>query len=211
LVQEPIACSNETIGTCTGNGTTFYFKINDQEVYIKGANMVPLDYYPDRMKSKDELKWFMEAATAANYNALRIWGGGMYHDDMFYEMADELGLLIWQDMMFSCKFYPYLDKAFIESSKIEVREQAGRLQHHGSIFLWNLNNEVEAMIYWNPENWNARDQYLEQYTGFYIDTITPIMASVGVNLEKNFVDTSPSNGVKSYLPYTKFTKHNPTD
>lgn len=64
--------------TCNNTGKSFYFKVNDKEIYVKGANMVPLDYFPDRMKSREELKWFLEAATAANMNMLRIWGGGMF-------------------------------------------------------------------------------------------------------------------------------------
>lgn len=84
--------------------------------------MVPMDYYPDRMKNDTELEWLFLSAAKANYNVIRVWGGGIYMDENFYEMADRYGMLVWQDMMFSCKFYPFLDKTFIESSKIEVRE-----------------------------------------------------------------------------------------
>lgn len=84
--------------------------------------MVPIDYYPDRMKSEEYLEWLFHSADKANYNVIRIWAGGMYLTDRFYEMADELGMLIWHDTMFSCKFYPYIDDNYTRNSKIEVRE-----------------------------------------------------------------------------------------
>lgn len=89
---------------------------------MKGANMVPIDYYPHRMKSYDELKWLMLSTQQANMNMLRVWGGGMYLDDNFYEMADKAGIMLWHDMMFSCKVYPFVDADFVKNSKIEVRQ-----------------------------------------------------------------------------------------
>jgi len=73
---------------------------------MKGANMVPMDYYPSRMNSEIELKWLLLSAFEANINILRIWGGGVYLNDKFYELADESGMMIWHDMMFSCEVYP---------------------------------------------------------------------------------------------------------
>ena len=78
--------------------------------------MVPIDYFPDRMFDEEYLQWLMHSALEANFNTLRIWAGGVYLTDRFYEMADEQGLLIWQDAMFSCKLYPFLDKSFIQNS-----------------------------------------------------------------------------------------------
>lgn len=122
LVQEPIDCIQED-KYCRGhlNGTSFYFKINNREIYIKGANMVPFDYYPSRMSDEAELDWLLMSTAAANMNLLRVWGGGMYLDDSFYEKADRLGIMLWHDMMFSCKVYPFVQKDFVENSKIEVR------------------------------------------------------------------------------------------
>jgi len=93
---------------CTGadGGRSFYFRINEVPVFMTGANMVPLDYYPKRMKSQEELEWLLLSSKAANIKALRIWGGGVYLDDNFYELADKEGVMIWHDLMFSCKVYP---------------------------------------------------------------------------------------------------------
>lgn len=138
---------------------------------MKGANMVPMDYYPSRMKSEDEIRWLMLSAQEANINILRIWGGGMYLNDNFYEMADRAGMMLWHDMMFSCKVYPMHSQEFIENSKIEVREQVGRLQHHGSIVFWDLNNEAEDMMHWgDPGNWTV---YAQEYKAFYLDELMP--------------------------------------
>ena len=126
----------------------FHFKINGYPIYMKGANQVPMDYYPSRMHNKTEVKWFLDQAVKANLNILRIWGGGMYMSDYFYEYADRIGLMIWQDMMFSCRFYPYNDIDYVTNSVLEVREQGGRLQHHASIVFWDLNNEGILMFGW---------------------------------------------------------------
>ena len=100
---------------CAGSdgGRSFYFKVNGEEVYMSGANMVPMDYYPSRMYADEELDWMMESAIAANINVLRIWGGGMYLSDSFYSKADEHGLMIWHDLMFSCKIYPMHSEEFV--------------------------------------------------------------------------------------------------
>lgn len=117
-------------------------------MYMKGANQVPMDYYPDRMNDKVELRWLIDSAVKANLNVLRIWGGGNYMPDYFYDYADRRGIMIWQDMMFSCRFYPYTDEYYVNNSKIEVREQTGRIVHHPSIVFWDLNNEGIMMFNW---------------------------------------------------------------
>ena len=142
---------------------------------------MPLDYYPSRMMDSRELEWLFVSAFAANMNVLRIWGGGMYMTDEFYEMADQTGMMIWHDMMFSCKFYPFYEDAFVKSSQVEVREQAGRLQHHSSIVMWVLNNEGETMIYWRNQP-KAVQPFMVQYDSFYVDKIIPIIREVEIDL-----------------------------
>ena len=189
----------------------FYFKINEVPLFIKGSNIVPLDYFPSRMFQEQELKWLFESAQTSNLNLFRVWGGGMYMTDRFYEMADELGMLIWHDMMFSCKFYPMLKPEFIETSEIEVREQAGRLQHFSSIIMWVLNNEGETMFYWRNTTKESQDKFTEQYDSFYIDRLVPIMKEAGINIAENFADSSPTKGVESSDPYVKHRPKNPRD
>lgn len=116
--------------------------------------MVPMDYYPSRMNNEEELQWMITSAVEANINVLRIWGGGMYLPDRFYELADQAGLMIWHDLMFSCKIYPMHSAEFVENSKIEVREQVGRIAYHPSVVFWDLNNEGETMKDWGNFPYN---------------------------------------------------------
>lgn len=145
-----------------GQGRSFYFRINGEQVYMRGANMVPIDYFPQREKSKDEIDWLIESALEANINVLRIWGGGVYLPDYFYERADERGLMIWHDLMFSCKIYPMHSQKFIENSKMEIREQVGRITYHASVVFWDMNNEGETMMYWGNYPYNFTI-YKEEY------------------------------------------------
>lgn len=95
------------------------------------------------------------------------------------------------------------DEHFVQSSKREVREQTGRIQHHASIIFWDLNNEGEDLTFWHMKgNWTA---YTEEYKSFYIDNLMTEYQKAGVNIAENFMDTSPSNGVLSFSPYIKRT------
>lgn len=129
--------------------------------------MVPMDYYPSRMLEETEIDWLVDSAIASNINLLRIWGGGVYLSDYFYTKADRAGLMIWHDLMFSCKVYPTHSQAFVQNSKIETREQVGRIAYHPSVVFWDLNNEGEAMIFWDS-SYNVTFMK-EEYKEFYVD------------------------------------------
>ena len=120
-------------------GTSFYFKINGTPVYMKGANYIPQHSMQNRVNDEDYKK-LLDDAVAANMNMLRVWGGGIYEDDLFYELCDEKGILIWQDFMYACAMYPG-DEAFLENAKQEAVDQLTRLRNHPSIVLWCGNNE----------------------------------------------------------------------
>lgn len=134
-------------------GQRFYFKLNGKPVFIKGANMIPPDSFVPRI---EEAVWVNLADLAANsnMNMLRVWGGGVYADDAFYNACDEKGILVWQDFMFACGMYPG-DEAFLESVKNEVTDQVKRLQNHPSIAIWCGNNESDEG--WH--NWGWQKQY----------------------------------------------------
>ncbi len=99
-------------------GTSFYFKINGTPVYMKGANYIPQHSMQNRVTTQD-YKTLLNDVVAANMNMLRVWGGGIYEDDLFYELCDEKGILIWQDFMYACAMYPG-DEAFLENAKQEA-------------------------------------------------------------------------------------------
>jgi beta-mannosidase len=134
-------------------GTSFYFKLNGKPVFMKGANVIPPDSF---LPSVSDSIYFslVENAKKANMNMLRVWGGGVYFDDAFYEACDANGILVWQDFMFACAMYPG-DEKFIENVKQEVIDNVNRLQNHPSIALWCGNNESNEG--WH--NWSWQKQY----------------------------------------------------
>lgn len=115
-------------------GTTFYFKINGTPFYAKGSNWIPAHVFQEQL-SPNYIRHLLESCRDANMNMLRVWGGGVYESDLFYQIADELGILIWHDFMFACALYP-VHKQFLTSVREEVFQQVRRLQHHPSIALW---------------------------------------------------------------------------
>jgi beta-mannosidase len=131
-----------------GKGRGFYFVVNGIPVFAKGANTIPFDMFQPRV-TRAQLRRVLAAAREANMNMLRSWGGGYYESGDFYELADELGLLVWQDFMFGGGMQPGYDAAFRANVLQEAREQVRRLRRHPSIVLWCGNNEEE--IAW--KNW----------------------------------------------------------
>lgn len=121
------------------DGTSFGFVVNGRRIYCAGANWVPADSLLSRIDPGryDELTGL---AAAANMTMLRVWGGGLYEDDRFYDRCDELGLLVWQDFMFACAIYPAHEE-FLASVRAEARAVVSRLRHHACIAVWCGNNE----------------------------------------------------------------------
>ncbi|GAB3373744.1 beta-mannosidase [Massilia agri] len=129
-------------------GKSFYFLVNGIPVFAKGANTIPFDMFQPRV-TRAQLRRVLESARDANMNMLRSWGGGYYENDDFFELADELGLMVWQDFMFGGGMQPAYDDGFRASVVAEARDQVRRLRNHPSIVLWCGNNEEEiAWKYW---------------------------------------------------------------
>ncbi|WP_321306864.1 glycosyl hydrolase 2 galactose-binding domain-containing protein [Marinifilum fragile] len=137
-------------------GTSFYFKVNGVPVFMKGANYIPNDIFPSRV-SKEQLEKVIHTAKTSNMNMLRVWGGGYYEDDLFYDLCDEAGILVWQDFMFACAMYPG-NQDFLDNIRLEARDNIKRLRNHPSIALWCGNNEI--LVAWN--NWGWKRQAKEQ-------------------------------------------------
>jgi len=124
---------------------TFKLRINGRDIFAKGVNWIPADSFLPRVDN-EKYKRLLTHAKDANMNIVRVWGGGIYESDYFYELCDELGLLVWQDFMFACGSYPE-HKEFVNKVKEEVKQNVKRLQHHPSIALWCGNNENEWIWY----------------------------------------------------------------
>ena len=125
-------------------GESFYFKVNDVPVYAKGANYIPQNSLQNQVTDA-HYNTLLDAAVDANMNMLRVWGGGIYENSIFYELCDEKGILVWQDFMFACAMYPG-DKDFLDNISQEALQNVKRLRNHASIALWCGNNE-------NSEGW----------------------------------------------------------
>jgi beta-mannosidase len=133
-------------------GKSFFIKVNGAPVFMKGANWIPADSFVTRM-TDERYRFLLQSAADANMNMIRVWGGGIYEDDHFYDVCDELGLLVWQDFMFACSMYPG-DDAFVENVRQEAIENVRRLRNHPSLALWAGNNENEAA--WKSWGWQAK-------------------------------------------------------
>ena len=142
-------------------GLGFKFRINGRELFCKGANWIPADALPGRIKDADT-RALLQSAVDANMNMIRVWGGGRYEPDSFYDACDELGLLVWQDFMFACNLYPS-DEAFLTEVRAEVADNVARLHHHASLALWCGDNELIGALGWYDCSRNDRDRYLVNY------------------------------------------------
>ncbi|MGC6434331.1 MAG: glycoside hydrolase family 2 protein, partial [Crocinitomicaceae bacterium] len=134
-------------------GTSYYFKINNKPIFCKGGDYIPQDILHSRV-SNQAIEKMIQAMVDANFNTVRVWGGGYYPDDYFYERCDELGLMVWQDLMFACSMYPG-DSSFLKSVSEEFDYQLPRILTHPSVILINGNNEVD--VAW--KNWGFQLKY----------------------------------------------------
>ncbi|MEM7298904.1 MAG: glycoside hydrolase family 2 protein, partial [Bacteroidota bacterium] len=134
-------------------GESFYFKVNGEPLFARGANYIPQSHFLPSVK-KEQYGKLIKDAKEANMNMIRVWGGGIYEDDLFYQLCDKNGILVWQDFMFACSMYPG-DSSFLKNVEAEVIDNVKRLRNHPSIVHWNGNNEVD--VAWN--NWGWQNKY----------------------------------------------------
>jgi len=139
-------------------GREFTFYVNGVRLFAKGADWIPADSLPTRI-TESGLEGLLKSAVDANMNMLRVWGGGYYPEDMFYELCDRYGILIWQDFMFACGIYP-ADADFFGNFRAEAVENVRRLRHHAALALWCGNNEMEQG--WCDWGWEKPQDPLNQ-------------------------------------------------
>ena len=149
-------------------GTSFYFKVNGHPVFMKGANYIPQDAFLPRAK-KSNYEHILTSAKEANMNMLRVWGGGIYENDEFYRMCDEMGLLVWQDFMFACAMFPG-DQGFLDNVRQEAIDNVKRLRNHTSIALW--------MVWWGKEPFEKYTTEIPRFMSEYGFQSFPEMSSV---------------------------------
>lgn len=181
--------------TPDAHGESFRFVVNGRPIFIKGANWVPVHSFVAGL-TRDDYARDVRAAAAANLNLLRVWGGGIYEHEAFYDLCDELGLLVWQDFMFACTLFPG-DRAFLASVRTEADAQVRRLRHRACLALWCGNNEIETL------NWTALQKspaFRRHYDALFHRTLpAAVAAHDGVT---PYWPTSPSRGPGRSNDYT---------
>jgi len=143
-------------------GESFRFRVNGVPFFAKGANWIPADAILSRMTG-ERYRRLVDDAASANMNMLRVWGGGIYEDDTFYDACDEKGICVWQDFMFSCTNYPAFDRRFMKNVEAEASDNVKRLRHHACLALWCGNNEVETGGLVGPGGWKKGKMPLGEY------------------------------------------------
>ncbi len=145
-------------------GESFAFEANGVPFFARGADWIPEDVYLTR-PDRDRTERLISDAARANFNCLRVWGGGVYPSDGFYDLCDRYGLVVWQDLMFACAAYDVRDPAFLSEIEAEVADNLERLRHHASLGLVCGNNEMEqGFVDWGfPHTNEMKTEYLKQY------------------------------------------------
>ena len=172
-------------------GQSFMFVINGIPVFAKGGNWIPADSFPSRI-TKEKYRFLIKSVRDSNMNMLRVWGGGIYEADEFYELCDEMGILVWQDFMFACSMYPATQE-FLDNVRAEAIDNVKRLRNHPSIVLWAGNNEVETA--WM--NWGWRQNLPASLWDDYQKIFLGVLQEVSENLDPSrpYWPSSPHGGL----------------
>jgi beta-mannosidase len=179
------------------DGTSFLFRLNGVPVFMKGVNYIPNDVFLPRVTEENYRK-VINTAKVSNMNMLRVWGGGIYEDDIFYELCNEAGILVWQDFMFGCAMFPG-DPAFLENVRQEAIDNVKRLRNHPSVGLWCGNNE--NLVAWNNWGWKRAEEEKSPENAakiwkYYEDVFHKILPEVveEYDPQRGYWSSSPSSG-----------------
>lgn len=170
-------------------GARFAHEVNGVAIFAMGADYIPEDHLLGRVTPETTRK-LLDQCVAANYNAVRVWGGGYYPDDWFYDICDELGLIVWQDFMFACAVYE-LTPEFKENIRREFIDNIKRLRHHASLGLWCGNNEMEMFVE-EGHHWVTKKTEVRDYIIMYEQMIPEILKEY--DPQTFYWPASPSSG-----------------
>ncbi len=175
-------------------GIGMVFRVNGRDIFAKGANWIPTDALPGR-HNRQQYEQLLDSALQANMNMIRVWGGGQYEYEYFYEICDQKGLLVWQDFMFACAMYPS-DPDFLENVRQEAEFQIKRLKHHPSLALWCGNNEDIGALTWFKESRENRDRYIIDYDRLNEGVLAKAVKTIDPH--RKWWSSSPSAGEGDY-------------
>ena len=177
-------------------GNEFAFCVNGVKIFTRGGNYIPDDCLYTRITEK-KLDYILESCRRAHFNCVRVWGGGYYPSDAFYDLCDEKGLIVWQDLMYACNVYDVTD-AFAENCRQETYDNVRRLRHHASLGLWCGNNEIESA--W--DHWGDFQKETPYLRADYIRLFEEVLpkAVQEADGETFYWHSSPSSGGCFYNP-----------
>jgi beta-mannosidase len=190
LNELPISPTQLAQGIAPGNN--WHFEINGQEFYAKGSNFIPPDAFWPRV-TKDKVQQLFDSVVAGNQNMLRVWASGAYSPDFLYDLADEMGILLWSEFEFGDALYP-VDPDFLANVRDEAEYQVRRVNHHPSLALWAGGNELENLELALVNN-SAPDQlpkYMAEYEKLFLETLSPVV--FGNSRSIGYTPSSTSNG-----------------
>ncbi|MHA1522645.1 MAG: glycoside hydrolase family 2 protein [Promethearchaeota archaeon] len=177
-------------------GRSFFFRLNHLPIFIKGANWIPVDSFIPRGFKQGLYTTNIQAAQDANFNMLRVWGGGIYEIDEFYQLCDEMGILVWQDFPFACALYP-ADQDFRDEIEAEARENIIRLRNHASLALWCGNNEIENLwidLQWQAKSIANRKEHKNAYQDYFYKLLPDLVKEL--DEQRNYWPSSPTRSDK---------------
>jgi beta-mannosidase len=193
--------SIKLVRTPDKHGSSFYFELNNVPVFAKGANHIPNDSFFTEVTT-ERYRHEIASAAESNFNILRVWGGGIYEQDVFYELCDEYGIMVWQDFMFACSMYPG-DQAFLDNVRGEAEDNVRRLRNHASIVLWCGNNEIDGA--WSQYDEDAgwgwkklysaeiREQLWANYEAVFHQVLPEVVGELAPGID--YWPSSPMQGV----------------
>lgn len=184
----------EVVNAEDSDGVSLTFVVNGRPIFCKGANWIPSDALPQRI-TREVMDDLLSSAAAVHMNMIRVWGGGQYEPDCFYDLCDEKGLLVWQDFMFSCALYPGTPE-FLAEVEPEIVHQVKRLRDHPSLALWCGNNENVGALSWFDEPKKNRDRYLIDYDRLNEGVVGRIVRDL--DPQRVFWPSSPCGGPGDY-------------
>ncbi|KAH7130593.1 glycoside hydrolase superfamily [Dendryphion nanum] len=190
IVQNASPITNEQRAKGIGNGNNWHFEVNGQVFYAKGSNFIPPDPFWANV-TETRIRQLFQSVVDGNQNMLRVWSSGAYSPDFMYDLADEMGLLLWSEFQFGDALYP-VDKEFLDNVREEVRYQVRRVNHHPSLAFWAGGNELENLelkyVKYTPDY----DRYVAEYETLFLDTIVPVL--FGNSRSISYSPSSTSNG-----------------
>ncbi len=170
-------------------GRSFYHKINGVSLFAMGADYIPMDNVLSRI-TRDRLVSLLNDCAFANFNTIRVWGGGYYPEDDFFDLCDEQGFIVFLDLMFACSMYDF-DDEMREEVKEEIVDNITRISHHACLGVISGNNEIETIFSWMLDKSDSEAPYKKQYIEMFEKLIPDILKSIASHIP--YISSSPSS------------------